>query len=112
MIRNFTNSIVTIIILCSIGSSTLLNTEKNYSNHLELFIHQDIINNFLHSIGEIKGKGKMTIIGYNWTVSNTNIAINLNGLRKTLKKAESLKELIKFYSNSPFKKLKDGSSSI
>jgi len=30
----------------------------------------------LHSIGEIKGKGKMTIIGYNWTVSNANIAIN------------------------------------
>ena len=47
-----------------------------YSNHMELFIHQDIINNFLHSIGEIKGKGKMAIIGYNWTVSNANIAIN------------------------------------
>ena len=49
---------------------------SSYSNHMELFIHQDIINNFLHSIGEIKGKGKMAIIGYNWTVSNANIAIN------------------------------------
>ena len=43
---------------------------------------------------------------------NKNIAINLNALSKALKKAESLKELIEFYSNSPFKKLKDGSSSI
>jgi hypothetical protein len=32
-------------------------------------------------------------------------------LSKTLKKAKSLKELIEFYSNSPFKKLKDGRSS-
>jgi len=43
---------------------------------MELFIHQDIINNFLHSIGEIKGKGKVSIIEYNWVVSNANITIN------------------------------------
>ena len=42
---------------------------------------------------------------------NKNVAINLNTLNKTLKKVESIKELIEFYSNSPFKKLKDGSSS-
>tara|TARA_B100000700_G_scaffold315393_1_gene403383 strand:- start:1022 stop:1582 length:561 start_codon:yes stop_codon:yes gene_type:complete len=42
---------------------------------------------------------------------NKNIAIDLNALGKALKKVESLKELIEFYSDSPFKKLKDGSSS-
>ena len=43
---------------------------------------------------------------------NKNVAINLNALNKALKKAESLKELIEFFSDSPFKKLKDGRSSI
>ena len=42
---------------------------------------------------------------------NKNISIDINALSKTLKKVESLKELIEFYSNSPFKKLKDGRSS-
>jgi len=42
---------------------------------------------------------------------NKNIAIDLNALNTALKKAESLKELIDFYSNSPFQKLKDGRSS-
>ena len=76
MIKNFTHSIVIIIILCSIGSSTLLNTEKNYSNHLELFIHQDIINNFLSSIGQIEGGGKIGAFDYSWTVSNFYIVID------------------------------------
>ena len=42
---------------------------------------------------------------------NKNVAIDLNALTKTLKKVESLKELIKFYADSPLKKLKDGRSS-
>ena len=33
-------------------------------------------------------------------------------LNETLQKVESLTDLIEFYSNSPLKKLKDGSSSI
>ena len=55
---------------------------------------------------------KINLIDFFKAYPNKNIAINLNALRKTLKKAESLKELIEFYSDSPFKKLKDGSSSI
>ena len=55
---------------------------------------------------------KINLLDFLKAYPNKNIAINLNALRKTLKKAESLKELINFYSNSPFKKLKDGSSSI
>ena len=55
---------------------------------------------------------KINLIDFLKAYPNKNIAIDLSALRKTLKKAESLKELIEFYSNSPFKKLKDGSSSI
>ena len=55
---------------------------------------------------------KINLIDFFKSYPNKNIAINLNSLRKTLKKAESLKELIEFYSDSPFKKLKDGSSRI
>ena len=55
-------------------------------------------------------KQKINLLDFFKAYPNKNIAINLNALRKTLKKAESLKELIDFYSNSPFKKLKDGRS--
>ena len=55
---------------------------------------------------------KINLIDFFKAYPNKDIAINIVSLRKTLKKAKSLKELIKFYSNSPFKKLKDGSSSI
>ena len=48
----------------------------NYSNHLELFIHQDIINNFLSSIGSIDGGGKIGGFNYKWNVSNFYIVID------------------------------------
>ena len=54
---------------------------------------------------------KINLIDFFKAYPNKNIAINLNALSKALKKVESLKELIEFYSNSPFKKLKDGRSS-
>ena len=63
-------------------------------------------------LSSYKNKQKVNLINFFKAYPNKNIAINLNSLSKTLKKVESLKELIKFYSNSPFKKLKDGSSSI
>ena len=55
---------------------------------------------------------KINLLTFFKAYPNKNIAINLNALGKTLKKVESLKELIEFYSESPFKKLKDGSPSI
>ena len=55
---------------------------------------------------------KINLIDFFKAYPNKNIAIDLNVLSKALKKAESLKKLIEFYSNSPFKKLKDGSSRI
>jgi len=54
---------------------------------------------------------KINLIDFMKAYPNKNIAIDLNALSKALKKVESLKELIEFYSNSPFKKLKDGRSS-
>ena len=54
---------------------------------------------------------KINLIDFFKAYPNKNIAIDLNALSKTLKKVDSLKELIEFYSESPFKKLKDGSSS-
>ncbi len=55
---------------------------------------------------------KINIIDFSKAYPNKNIALNLNALNQALKKAETLNELIEFYSNSPFQKLKDGSSSI
>ncbi len=63
-------------------------------------------------ISSYNNNQKINLIDFFEAYPNKNIAINLNALRKTLKKAESLKALIDFYSNSPFKKLKDGSSSL
>ena len=51
---------------------------------------------------------RINLIDFLKAYPNKNIAINLNALSETLKKVESLKELIDFYSDSPFKKLKDG----
>tara|TARA_Y100001968_G_scaffold292367_1_gene297515 strand:- start:221 stop:781 length:561 start_codon:yes stop_codon:yes gene_type:complete len=62
-------------------------------------------------LGSYKNNQKINLIDFFKAYPNKNIAIDLNALNKTLKKVESLKELIEFYSNSPLKKLKDGRSS-
>tara|TARA_B100000579_G_scaffold436157_1_gene461278 strand:- start:1601 stop:2164 length:564 start_codon:yes stop_codon:yes gene_type:complete len=63
-------------------------------------------------LSSYKNNQKITLLEFLNSYPNKNIAIDLNALSKALRKAESLKELIEFFSNSPFKKLKDGSSSI
>ena len=63
-------------------------------------------------LGAYKNNQKINLLNFFKAYPNKNIAINLKGLRKAVKKAESLKELIEFFSDSPFKKLKDGRSSI
>jgi len=63
-------------------------------------------------LGAYNNNQKINLIEFFKAYPNKNVAIDLNALRTTLKKAESLKELIEFFSDSPFKKLKDGSSSI
>ena len=54
---------------------------------------------------------EINLIDFLQAYPNKNVAIDMKALSKTLKKVESLKELIEFYSDSPFKKLKDGRSS-
>ena len=61
-------------------------------------------------ISSYNNNQKINLIDFFIAYPNKNVAIDLNALSKTLKKVESLKELIEFYSNSPFKKLKDGRS--
>ena len=63
-------------------------------------------------LSSYRNNQKINLIDFFKAYPNKNIAINLNTLSTALRKAESLKELIEFYSNSPFKKLKDGSSSL
>tara|TARA_Y100001968_G_scaffold34241_1_gene26330 strand:+ start:586 stop:1149 length:564 start_codon:yes stop_codon:yes gene_type:complete len=61
-------------------------------------------------LGSYNNDQKINLIDFFKAYPNKNIAINLNSLKKSLAKIASLKELIKFYSDSPFKKLKDGRS--
>ena len=63
-------------------------------------------------ISSYKNNEKINLIDFFKEYPNKNIALDLNALKKALKKIESLKDLIDFYSNSPFQKLKDGRSSI
>ena len=53
---------------------------------------------------------KISLLDFFKEYPNKNVALDLNALSKALKKVESIKELIDFYSDSPFKKLKDGRS--
>ena len=62
-------------------------------------------------LSSFKNNQKINLIDFFKEYPNKNVAIDLNALSKTLKKVKSLKELVEFYSNSPFKKLKDGRSS-
>lgn len=71
-----TSKLLILFFLLSILNTSELNTKEDYSNHLELFIHQNIINNFLSSIGKIEGGGKIGGFDYNWTVSDFYIVID------------------------------------
>ncbi len=62
-------------------------------------------------ISSYNNSEKINLIDFFKAYPNKNIALNLNALNTTIKKIESLTDLIYFYSNSPLKKLKDGSSS-
>ena len=67
-----------LLILClySIYFSNVQVNDSDFSNHIELFIHEDIINQFLFSFGKIKGEGNIGLLSYNWNVSNLRIDIS------------------------------------
>ena len=105
------------------SSSKLMNSKigKVFLNRISKIIHPNkILNKSIGAkalrsgiiLGAYNNNQKINLIDFFKAYPNKDIAINLNALKKALKKAESLKELIEFYSNSPFKKLKDGSSRI
>ncbi len=105
------------------GSSKLMNSKigEVFLNRLSKIIYTNKISNKKLNIkairsgillGSYNNNQEIDLIDFFKAYPNKNIAIDLNALSKTLKKVESLKELIIFYSNSPFKKLKDGRSSI
>ena len=103
-------------------SSRLMNSKigEVFLSRLSKIIYPNKISNIKTSIKAIrsgvilssyKNNESINLIDFFKEYPNKNIAIDLNALNKAFKKAESLKELIDFYSNSPFKKLKDGRSS-
>lgn len=67
--------LIYILFFCTIYSSLQV-IENDYSNHLELFVHEDIINQFLLSFGNIEGTGNIGILDYSWVLSNLNIDIS------------------------------------
>ncbi len=102
-------------------SSKLMNSKigKVFLNRITKIIHPNkildtnISRKAIRSaiiVSSFNNNQKINLIDIFKAYPNKNIAINLNALNNTLKKAESLTELIEFYSNSPLKKLKDGSS--
>jgi len=103
-------------------SSKLMNSKigEVFLNRLSKIIYTNKILNKKLSAKAIKSgilvssynnNQKINLINFFNAYPNKNIAIDLNALSKTLQKVESLKELIEFYSDSPFKKLKEGRSS-
>ena len=103
-------------------SSKLMNSRigEVFLSRLSKIIHPNKISNIKLStkairsgllIGSFNNDQKINLIDFLKAYPNKNIAFDLNALSKTLKKVDSLKELIEFYADSPFKKLKDGRSS-
>ena len=104
------------------ASSKLMNSKigKVFLSRLSRIIHpnkildKDIGTKAIRSgiiLSSYNNNQKINLIDFFKAYPNKNVALDLNALSKTLKKVESLKELIEFYSDSPFKKLKDGRSS-
>ncbi len=58
--------------------------------------------------GIVKGNGKLSLIEFMKSYPNKTIAIDVPELIKVLDKVESISELIKFFSNSPLKGIKEG----
>ena len=103
-------------------SSKLMNSQigEVFLSRLSKIIYPNKISNIKLStkamrsallLSSFNNNQKINLIDFFKAYPNKNIAIDLNALSKTLKKVDSLKELIEFYSDSPLKKLKDGRSS-
>ena len=56
-----------------------------------------------------KGKGKLNLIGFLKAYPNRDIAVNYGALSKIINKAESVSDLVEFFTESPLEKLKSNS---
>ena len=72
----FMKNLILILYLCSFCFSDNQVIDNDFSNHMELFVHEDIINQFLFSFGEIKGTDRIGLVNYSWNVSNLRIDIS------------------------------------
>ena len=68
--------LILILVIHSFCFSNESVIDKDFTNHMELFVHEDIINQFLFSFGEIKGEDKIGLFSYKWNVSNLRINIS------------------------------------
>ena len=74
------NKKIYILFFCILYSNSGIN-EDIYSNHMELFIHENIVNQFLLSIGEIEGSGKIGLFDYSWNVYDLRVDIDKDSSR-------------------------------
>ena len=58
--------------------------------------------------GLAKGKGKINILSFLQSYPNKIITINIPALSKVITKVETVNDLVKFFSASPLKSLKEG----
>ena len=68
--------LILILLIHSFCLSNKSVIDKDFTNHMELFVHEDIINQFLFSFGEIKGEDKIGLFSYKWNVSNLRVNIS------------------------------------
>tara|TARA_Y100001960_G_C14508529_1_gene745256 strand:- start:109 stop:714 length:606 start_codon:yes stop_codon:yes gene_type:complete len=74
-----------IYLLCYLFTFLFAETSDNYSKeaedftpHISLIIHEDLLNDFFKSMGEIKGSGSGASINYTWHLKNPRIDIKPN----------------------------------
>ncbi len=58
--------------------------------------------------GIVIGKGKLTMVQFLKSYPNKNVSINIGALSKILNKAETMSELITFFSDSPLEGIQKG----
>ena len=61
--------------------------------------------------GIVSGNGKLNLIGFLKSYPNKNIAINYGALSRIINKAESMSDLVEFFTGSPLVQLKSNSPS-
>ena len=105
------------------GSSKLMNSKigKVFLARLSKIIYPNKVSDIEISTKAIRSgillssynnNQEINLLDFFQAYPNKDVAIDLNALSQALKKVNSLKELIEFYTNSPLNKLKDGRSSI